>query len=215
MAGWVRIHRSLLEWEWYQDSKMVHLFVHMLLKANHKPQKWRGIDIGKGQFVSGRKVLSLETGISEQSVRTCINKLKSTSELTIKNTNKYSLFTLNNWNLYQSEILPTNKLTSNQPATNQQLTTNKNVKNEKNDKNIERRTQIFFESLSDFHQYDGEMLNKFYEYWSEPNKSNTKMKFELQQTWDINRRLKTWASREKGFSKNSNLNEKGEYVTGW
>lgn len=131
MSGWVKLHRKIEDWEWYQDSKMVHLFVHMLLKANHDKKCWKGIEVLPGQFISGRLKLSEETGISEQTIRTCIKRLKSTSELTIKTTNKYSVFTLKNWNFYQSENELTSKLTNNQPTTNQQLTTNKNDKNEK------------------------------------------------------------------------------------
>lgn len=44
-------------------------------------------------------------------------------------------------------------------------------------------------------------LKEFFEYWSEPNKSKTKMRFELQQTWDISRRLNTWVNRENNFTK--------------
>ena len=40
------------------------------------------------------------------------------------------------------------------------------------------------------------MIRQFYDYWIEPNKSRTKMRYELEQTWDTKRRLNTWASRE-------------------
>ena len=54
--------------------------------------------------------------------------------------------------------------------------------------------------------YSDEMLTNFYEYWSECNKSNTKMRFELERTWDIKRRLKVWASREMQFNKINRTN---------
>jgi len=128
-----------MKWEWYHDSQMVHLFLHMLIRANHEPKKWRGTLIQRGQFVSGRKALSVETGISEQSIRTCISKLKSTNELTTKSTNKFTLYTIVNWDTYQINGDGTNQPTNqqppnNQPTTNQQLTTNKKYKNYKNDK---------------------------------------------------------------------------------
>jgi hypothetical protein len=43
-------------------------------------------------------------------------------------------------------------------------------------------------------------LNEFYAYWIEPNKSNTKMRFELQQTWSTELRLKKWASNDNNFN---------------
>jgi hypothetical protein len=42
-------------------------------------------------------------------------------------------------------------------------------------------------------KYGMPMLKDFFDYWSEPNPSNTKMRFELQKTWDLNRRLARWA----------------------
>ena len=59
--------------------------------------------------------------------------------------------------------------------------------------NIDKRAEKFKEQVFEFsNQYHSDLLNNFYDYWSEPNKSNTKMKFELQQTFDIKRRLSTW-----------------------
>lgn len=139
MDGWIKLHRRFLKWEWYQDDHMVRLFIHLLLKANHESNKWKGMKIDRGQLVTGRKQLSRETGISEQSIRTCINRLKSTSELTIKPTNQYSIITICNYDTYQFNEPITNQqnnqpIPNDQPATNQRLTTNKNDKNDKNDK---------------------------------------------------------------------------------
>jgi len=139
MEGWIKIHRKLITWEWYNDSKMVHLFLHLLLSANHSKGKWQGIDINRGQLITGRIKLSAITGISEQSIRTCLNKLESTKELTIKTTSKNSIITLLNYDSYQineSANQQSNQpSTSNQPAINQQSTTNKNVKNKDNENN--------------------------------------------------------------------------------
>lgn len=45
-------------------------------------------------------------------------------------------------------------------------------------------------------KYPPQLLQDFFSYWSEPNRSNTKMRFELQKTWDISRRLATWARND-------------------
>ncbi|MGI6243901.1 MAG: hypothetical protein ACOYJK_10310, partial [Prevotella sp.] len=51
----------------------------------------------------------------------------------------------------------------------------------------------FKDELSKFtDRYSTDMLNDFYEYWTEPNRSHTKMLFETKQTWDISRRLSRW-----------------------
>lgn len=59
---------------------------------------------------------------------------------------------------------------------------------------ISNRKLKFSETIKPFVDlYGSEMCNKFFAYWTEPNKSNTKMKFEMQKTWDTKRRLKTWS----------------------
>jgi hypothetical protein len=57
-------------------------------------------------------------------------------------------------------------------------------------------------------EYPKEILRSFFDYWTEPNKSKTKMKWELQQTFDINLRLKNWTKNEKQFNNKSEPNKK-------
>ena len=99
--GYIKLWRCLADWEWYRHPNMVHLFVHLICKANHRDGKWQGIEIKRGQLVTGRQTLCRETGLSPQVIRTCINRLKSTSEITIKSTSKYSIITVCNYNVYQ------------------------------------------------------------------------------------------------------------------
>ena len=68
--------------------------------------------------------------------------------------------------------------------------------------NILERKLKFADTLKPFLEtYGKEMIRKFYDYWTEPNKSNTKFKMELEKTWSLERRLETWASMEKEFIK--------------
>ena len=143
--GWICLHRQLLDWEWYDDIPCTRLFVHCLLKANHKEKKWKGKTIPRGSFITGRSVLADETGLTEQQIRTAINKLKSTNDITIKATNKNTLVTVANYGFYQDkEVTATNKTTSNahneQPTSNQQITTTNNVNNINNETNKKNKT---------------------------------------------------------------------------
>ncbi len=141
MDGWVKLHRKFVNWEWFTDHKTSHLFLYLLLSANHKESNWRGQTVKRGQLITGRKSLSEKTGLSEQSIRTCLDRLKSTNEITIKTTNKNSIITVLNYDLYQnkeSDNQQSNQqLTIKQPTSNQQVTTNKNDNNKKNEKKIE------------------------------------------------------------------------------
>ena len=81
-----------------------------------------------------------------------------------------------------------------------ELYRNENESNSFINNNIELRTENFKKSLIPFKQtYSINMLKSFYDYWTEPNHSKTKMRFELEKTFDIERRLKTWSKREKDF----------------
>ena len=74
--------------------------------------------------------------------------------------------------------------------------------------NIDERKLKFATTLKPFLDlYGKELLNDFYAYWTEPNKSNTKLKFELEKTWGLERRLNTWAKNDKNFNKKQNGTE--------
>ena len=145
--GFIKIHRKILDWEWYSDTNAFRLFMHLLLSANYEDKKFQGLDIKRGQLVVGRIELAKSTNLSEQQIRTALTKLKSTNEITIQSTNKFSIIELVNYNLYQDnkrennqqDNQPINNPTTNdQPTNNQQITTTKEDKKIKNkeDKNI-------------------------------------------------------------------------------
>ena len=65
---------------------------------------------------------------------------------------------------------------------------------------ISNRREDFVSNVLSF-DYDENILNGFIDYWTEPNKSNTKMKYELNKTWKTSLRLKTWAANQKKWDK--------------
>ena len=86
---------------------------------------------------------------------------------------------------------------------------NKTKVNKTKVNDINKRMLLFKESLEKHsNQYNKDTIENFFNYWSEPNKSNTKMKFEQQTTWDISRRLKRWASYDFGNSKSNGVKPK-------
>jgi hypothetical protein len=135
--GFIVLHRSLLDWEWYTDEKVSRLFIHCLLKANHADKKFRGKMIERGSFQTSYQMLSDETGLSVRSIRTSLNKLKTTGELTLKTTSKNTVIVLNNYDLYQSNDKQSDKRATNKRQTNdKQVTTNNNDNNVNNENNI-------------------------------------------------------------------------------
>ena len=72
-------------------------------------------------------------------------------------------------------------------------------------KETEARRQKFYNSLIPFVQtYGKAMVRAFYDYWSELNKSCTKMKWELCQTWELDKRLATWEKKDSQFNNRNN-----------
>lgn len=135
--GFVKLHRSLLKWEWYDDINTKILFIHLLLTVNYYDSNWHGETIKRGSRVVSRNKLSEETKLSEQSVRTAIKHLISTNELTKQNKGKYTILTVNNYDKYQDI---TNMSTKCQPSANQVPTKcqpqSKKVKESKKEKEV-------------------------------------------------------------------------------
>lgn len=99
---------------------MVHVWIYFLLKANYQDGKWHGIDVPRGSLITSIDTICKDTGLSRQSVRTCISKLKSTHEITITSTHKYSVINICKYDKYNINIDFTNTQPNTQP--NQQLT---------------------------------------------------------------------------------------------
>lgn len=128
MSGWIKIHRKVLEWEWYDDPNTFRLFMHLILKANHKDKKYRGQIVKAGCLLTGRELLAQETGLSVRQVRTCLERLKSTNEVTINSSRQGTIIQVVKYKDYQ---ITTNETTTERPINDQQATTNKNEKKER------------------------------------------------------------------------------------
>lgn len=138
--GWIKLHRKILDWEWFTSPSTLQLFIYLLLRANKEDKKWRGILIKRGQLVTSVATISEETKLSTQQVRTSLNRLKSTNEITSKTTNRFTLVTVCKYESYQlyDEVEQQTKQqalqqTNNKQITNkqQQLKNNKNIRNNK------------------------------------------------------------------------------------
>ena len=126
-SGWVKIHRGLLKWEWFNSPKHLSVFIDLILNANHKDKKYRGTTIKAGSLTTSYKAISNRTGVSIQSVRTVIKDFKLTGEITHVPSKYYSIISITNWDEYQLTNNQNNNLTNN-PANNL-LTPNKNDNN--------------------------------------------------------------------------------------
>ncbi|MBD5517201.1 MAG: hypothetical protein HDR07_01450 [Lachnospiraceae bacterium] len=102
-SGFIKIHRKIIEWPWYTDINTCRLFIHMILRANWKEGRFRDTTVPRGSFVSSLDKLSEETLLTKREIRTAISHLKATGEVVVKTTNRYSIFTVKNYDLYQCD----------------------------------------------------------------------------------------------------------------
>ncbi len=132
----------------------------MLLKANWKKAKLRGKTVPRGSFVSSLDKLSEETLLTKREIRTAISHLKMTGEVTVKTTNKYSIFTIQNYDLYQGSDTQDGRQATDERQPNDILTTpiekrNKEIK-KKNNNNASVPVKQYF--------IDGELNRAFADY---------------------------------------------------
>jgi hypothetical protein len=138
--GFLKLHRKIVDWEWYSDIKVKSLYIDLLLHANIEDKKWQGKVIKKGQQITSIEHLSIRNGMSKQEVRTALDKLVKSGNINKQTTNKYTLITIDKYDIFnplqQGEQQTTNnQLTNEQQTNNKPSTTTKELKEFKNDKN--------------------------------------------------------------------------------
>ncbi len=150
MSGFIQIHRKITEWEWYDDANTFRLFMHLLLKANYKAKSYRGMQLESGTVLIGRELIAKELRMSVQQIRTALNKLELTGEITIESSSQGTKVQLIKYKEYQmptSEQPASNQpVTSEQPTSNQRVTTN-NKDNKENKENKENKKEASFDFL--------------------------------------------------------------------
>ena len=120
MNGFIKIHRSLLDWEWWDDKNTFRLFMTILLLANWKDKKWHGKLIRRGSFWTSIESLSQKSGLTIRQTRTALNKLISTGEVTSEVTNEGRLITVVKYGVYQSNDAEATNETTNETTSERQ-----------------------------------------------------------------------------------------------
>lgn len=139
--GYIKLHRKLLDNIYCSKPNYVSLWVFLLLKANHKEATflWNGEKktLKAGQFITGRNILSKETGMKASTLEDILKTFESQQQIRQQKNNKFRIITIVNWERYQGSQQQTDIKTDNKATSNrQQGDTNKNDNNEKNEKNI-------------------------------------------------------------------------------
>ncbi|HBQ5283818.1 DNA replication protein [Klebsiella pneumoniae] len=110
--GYVSIHRQFMDSRLYKDSQAVHLWLHLILKANHVEVTVNTdigpVTVGRGQMLTGRPTLVSETFIPDNKVRSLLRTFESKGMLNITSMGKkFSLLTIVKYDDFQSQNCPT------------------------------------------------------------------------------------------------------------
>ena len=187
------------------------VYVYFFLLNEFNARSWQNpIDIPN-------KLITVSIGISEKALIEIRNRLQQKGLITFESGNKKA----KSPSYYLPEV---SKKVSNEVSKNSSrdnnvrgdsiIKTKTKTKETTSDEVVKKdaaiaatlsRKERFYESLVPFvEKYGAAMIREFFDYWSEMNKSQTKMRFEQQPTWETSLRLVTWANRDKNFKKNGN-----------
>ncbi len=114
--GWIKLHRSLIKWEWYNDIPTKVLFIHFLISANHADANYRGRKILRGQRWTSIGHLATETGLTVKQVRAAIEKLQRTGEIETQGASDGTMVTICKYDTYQEIQKPKGKQSGEQRA---------------------------------------------------------------------------------------------------
>lgn len=101
--GWIKIWRKIRKWEWYQDSKTVHVFLEILLRSQHEEKKWMGITQKAGQSCVSYEKLGDSIGLTSKQVRLCVKRLVDSGCISVQRASKFQLVTIEKWEDYQGD----------------------------------------------------------------------------------------------------------------
>jgi DNA-binding transcriptional regulator YhcF (GntR family) len=137
--GWIKLHRKLLNSSIFQNPNLLKFWIWCLLKATHCDRKTRvglqEIELKEGQFIFGRNKAGVELGMNPSTVYKYLGVVEKDGLVCTNRNNKFTVVTIVNWSLYQTEEHKKEQQSNSKVTTKeQQSNTNKNVKNDKNDK---------------------------------------------------------------------------------
>ena len=219
MAIFRKIHTSFWSDSFISDLDKDKKLFYLYLLTNDRTKQCGIYEITKKQ-ISYDTGYSIDTVSKQLEYFTKVNRIRyneSTNELAIRNWLKYNTSTSpkvkscidKEFSQVKDTVLieyVKGMYTESQEEQEQEEEQEKNK--------IEDRKLKFASTLEPFLETYGKVfLNDFYKYWTEPNKSKTKFRQELEKTWDLSRRLETWAKNDKNFAKNFTNGTESKFTT--
>lgn len=216
-GGYILQPRSIDESEVSKFPPHVReIWLYFLRKANHKDETVGGRLIKRGQLITSYSEiiedLSWYVGYRKESYKrhhceTAMKLMKKAAMITTTKATHKMIVTICKYDVYQSpenyeSYNETDNETDDGTETKHDTIYKKEerrIKEEiyKEEKPLKKAEEKLKEMIKPFVKiYGPDMCNQFYLYWSEPNKSKTKARYEMEKTWDISRRLSRWNNNQ-------------------
>ena len=202
--GWISLHRKILDNPILTRGRAYsrfEAFVYMLLKANHKDNKSvignQLIKIKKGSFLTSQKKLMKEFNWGISRLRAFLKLLQDDGMIVVKSNAISTMVTINNYSDLQgmqngnkSQVNRKQTASKSQPKTNN---------NDNNDNNVNKEQEFInlVKSETELLMVRSDIIDDFCNYWTERNIGGTKMRYEMQKTFDIKRRMQRWINNQK------------------
>lgn len=206
-SGYIKLYRSLLNWEWYDDINTKTVFLHLLLTVNIAKRQWHGITVPCGSRICSYAVLASETRLSVDKVRTAIKHLETTGEITRCKYPKCTVFTVNNYDKFQNvPSISQGDYQDNPEVVPKSSQQNKKIEEDKEDNYLsfldaekEKNAPPTFEEVQKYAEENGieTDLKRFYTYY-EQHQWKTKNGDDIT---DWTATLRYWEKRDGKFKK--------------
>lgn len=137
MEGWIRVHRKIIDEPWFNKSEYVHLWLYLLLKANHKDQEIfvgnEKVLVKRGQLLTSRHKLSEVVHVQENKIYRILKCFENEHQIEQRKTKKYTVISIVNYDIYQKSEQDNEQQMNNRCTTDEQsMNTNNNDNNDNN-----------------------------------------------------------------------------------
>lgn len=136
-STFIKLDRNIINWGWFKNSKVLSVFIWLLIKANVKQGHFEKDIIKRGSLVTSNAHIAEGCGLTISNVRTALADMENTGEITRIIRNHYQIITIVNYESYQSAmpktaVQLTTNLDSNSQATLMATRNNQRIKERKN-----------------------------------------------------------------------------------
>ena len=211
MEGWISLHRKILENPILNRSRIYSNFeawIWLLLKANHKDNKFilgsEVLEVKKGQMITSQKKLCRQFKWGSTKLRTFLKLLQSDKMIELKPSSKATQITICNYDTYQ-DYQTANKSLPNR----KQIATKSLPKTNNKDNNVNNVNKLYNYIYTEINlkKYGKNVLDEFYGYWTEKKIGGNKTLYEMQKTFDVDRRLSNWVKRDYNGTYKTHLDD--------